>query len=126
RYEPNEDRFEKLLKSILDFYEYERPEHHPWEIGVIAGAVDRDVDLQGAVQSLKDMPLDWRQVLVDNSHRLDASLDANDRHGNKQFDRVFPYDEIRTMKWNGNPYAVAGGGSGREVLAPTAFQIAYW
>lgn len=126
RYEPNEDRRQKLIESILAFYEYERPERHPWEQGMIASAVDMDVDLAGAVQTLMEMPTDWREVAYDNSHRIDANREDLDRHQHEQFDRVFPYDEIRTMKWNGNPYAVSGGGDPRGVLSPTPYQIAYW
>lgn len=126
RYEPNEDRREILVKSILDFYEYERPERHPWELGLVAAAVDQDVDLLGAVGTLKEMPTDWRQMLYDNSHRMDAEEEVRDRHDHPQFDRVFPYDEIRTMKWNANPYTISDGGDPRAVLSPTPFQIAYW
>lgn len=126
RYEPNADRREVLKKSIKDFYEYERKEHNPWQIGVIASMVEEDVDLAGAIQSLKDMTTDWRTWRYDNSHRVDAKRWPNGRHGDPQFNVVFPYDEIRTMKWNGNPYDVAGGGSGQSVLAPTPYQIAYW
>lgn len=126
RYEPNPDRREILVKSILDFYEYEKPERHPWELGLVAAAVDRDVDLLGAVGTLKEMPTDWRQMLYDNSHRVDATEEVRDRHDHRQFDRVFPYDEIRTMKWNANPYTISDGGDPRAVLSPTPFQIAYW
>lgn len=126
RYEPNPERRERLQQSVLAFYEYEREEHHPWWIGMIGSALDQDVDLAGAVQTLKDMPADWRQMRYDNAHRKDATRWPRDRHQNAQFSRVFPYDEIRTMKWNGNPYAVEGGGNERGVLAPTPYQIAYW
>ncbi len=126
RYEPNADRRKVLEDSILAFYEYEREEHHPWEIGMIGSAIDRDVDLAGAVQTLKDMPTDWRQMTYDNEHRKDADRWPRDRHQNTQFNRVFPYDEIRTMKWNANPYRIADGGNERGVLAPTPYQIAYW
>ena len=51
---------------------------------------------------------------------------GRDRHGESQFKRVFPYDEIRTMKWNGSPYVVRGGGSANGVLSPTPYLIAYW
>jgi hypothetical protein len=126
RYEPNVERREQYVQSLLDFYEHEREEHNPWQIGVIGGVWAEDVDLSGAIRTLEDMPNDWRQWRYDNSHRMDSKRNGNDRHGNPQFARVFPYDEIRTMKWNGSPYAVVGGGTGNGVLAPTPYLIAYW
>jgi hypothetical protein len=126
RYDPNETRRAQYVQSLLDFYEYEREEHNPWQIGVIGGAYAEDVDIAGAVQTLEDMPNDWRQWGYDNSHRRDARRNGVDRHQRPQFERVFPYDEIRTMKWNGSPYAVSGGGTGNGVLAPTPYLIAYW
>ncbi|MCK6545031.1 hypothetical protein L6R52_04130 [Myxococcota bacterium] len=126
RYEPNEDRRAILVKSIRDFYEYEREEHNPWQVATIASAFGEDVDLDGAVQTLKDMPNDWRTVRYDNSHRVDARRDVNDRFDRPQFRSVFPYDEIRTMKWNSSPYAVVDGGDPRSVLVPTSYLIAYW
>jgi hypothetical protein len=126
RYEPNEDRRAILVKSIRDFYEYEREEHNPWQVATIASAYGDDVDLDGAVQTLKDLPNDWRTVRYDNSHRVDARRDQNDRFDRPQFKTVFPYDELRTMKWNSSPYAVVDGGDPRSVLVPTAYLIAYW
>jgi hypothetical protein len=59
-----------------------------------------------AARSFRGWPVDWREWLVDNAHRLDAAVDVPDRFDDAQFEIVFPYDEIRTMQWNGNPYAV--------------------
>ncbi len=126
RYEPNPERREQIVQSLLDFYRYEREEHNPWQVAVIGGAYADDVDLDGAITTLRDMPNDWREWRYDNGHRKDAKRNGIDRHGNPQFARVFPYDEIRAMKWNTSPYAVADGGSGRQVLAPTPYLIAYW
>jgi hypothetical protein len=72
------------------------------------------------------MPADWREWLVDNTHRVDAELDVPDRFDDPQFKTVLPYDEIRTMKWNGNPFAVSGGGSGGSVQSPWPWLLPYW
>jgi len=53
-------------------------------------------------------------------------LDVLDRHGHEQFKHMYPYDEIRTMKWNGNPYNVSGGSDGREEQAPWPYLMPYW
>lgn len=126
RYEPNPERRAQYVQSLLDFYEYEREEHNPWQVAIIGAYHPAEVDTEGALRTLRDMPLDWRTWLVDNAHRKDAARWPDDRHGTPQFSRVFPYDEIRTMKWNGSPYAISGGGSGQGVLAPTPYLLAYW
>jgi hypothetical protein len=125
RYEPNAQRRQRLQKSLLDFFEFEKKERNPWQVGVIASGISEVPLVDEAIQTLKEMPDDWREWDVDNSVRQDAFRGPNDRHGSKQFTEVFPYDEIRTMKWNGNPYTVDDGG-GSSVLAPTPYLIAYW
>ncbi|MCA9550557.1 MAG: hypothetical protein KC933_11015 [Myxococcales bacterium] len=126
RYEPNPERRARYVQSLLDFYEYEREEHNPWQVAVIAASHPGEVDTEGALQTLRDMPIDWRTWRYDNAHREDAGRWPNDRLGHPQFSRVFPYDEIRTMKWNGSPYQIESGSSGRGVLAPTPYLLAYW
>lgn len=125
RYEPNPERRARLQKSILDFFEYEKEERNPWQVSVIGSAVSDVPFLDQAIQTLKEMPDDWRPWRVDNAHRADADHGPSDRHGGTQFTTVFPYDEIRTMKWNGNPYRMEDGGSS-SVMAPTPYLIAYW
>lgn len=126
RYEPDPARRARYEESLLFFYEYEREEHNPWQVAVIGTVHAGDVDIAGAIETLKHMPEDWRTWRVDNAHRQDADRWPNDRHGNAQFSRVFPYDEIRTMKWNGSPYVVANGSDSPSLLAPTPYLIAYW
>lgn len=130
RYEPDEGRRARLTKSILDFQAYERRERNPWSVSVVASGVPlseaQDPGLDDALETLRVWPEDWRTWRTDNSHRLDAGRWPDDRHRRPQFDAVFPYDELKTMKWNTSPYAVEGGGSGRSVLAPTPWLIAYW
>jgi hypothetical protein len=126
RYEPNADRRKIWIQSILDFFANERPERNPWQVATIASAVDQNVALDDAMETLREMPLDLREMLYDNSHRVDADLGQSDRGGSPQFTRVFPYDEIRAALWNSNPYSVVGGGDARNVIPPTPYLIAYW
>ncbi len=126
RYEPDPERRKRYEESLLFFYEYEREEHNPWQIAVIGTVHAGDVDLAGAIDTLMHMPPDWRTWRVDNAHRQDADRWPRDRHDEAQFSRVFPYDELRTMKWNGSPYVVASGSDRPRLLAPTPYLIAYW
>lgn len=126
RYEPNVDRREKWVKSILDFHGWEKLERNALEIAVIASATE-GASLADAARTLREWPLDRREWAYDNGHRQDVVVDPEkDRFDNLQFTTVLPYDEIRTLKWNGNPYAVAGGGSGQSVQGPWPYLLPYW
>ncbi len=127
RYDPDPARRQWWLKSLRWFYEHEKPEHNPLWAGIFAMFAPGEADQAHAVQSLREMPVrDRREVLVDNSHRKDAKYIGIDRGKDKQIDRVYPFDEIRTMWWNGNPYEMIGGGNAHEVRGPMAFLLAYW
>ncbi|RME24901.1 MAG: hypothetical protein D6806_08860, partial [Deltaproteobacteria bacterium] len=127
RYEPDDSRRQRWIDSLLGMYEWEIPERNPLWTAIVAAFVPDGYKLEDALRTLREWPEDWREWLVDNSHRKDAELDPElDRHGDEQFTTVLPYDEIRTMKWNGNPYAVKGGGDGRTVQAPWPWLLPYW
>jgi hypothetical protein len=126
RYEPDADRRQQWIDSMLEVYAVEEPERNPLWAAVVAGAVADGAAVADAIDTLRVWPEDWRTWLMDNSHRLDAVVQGSDRFEGDQFDRVLPYDEIRTMKWNGNPYAVVGGGDGREVQGPWPWLLPYW
>jgi len=63
---------------------------------------------------------------VDNSHRVDAAPDGEDRHGNPQFSAGLPYDEIHLMRWDSNPYQVSKGGDGTTRHTPIFWLLPYW
>lgn len=126
RYESDPARRAKWQDSIKFFYKYERPERNPLWAAIYSLAGVDDAAAEDARRTLREMPDDLRNWGIDNSIRKDASYVGLDRHKNPEIDRVFPYDEIRTMWWNGNPYASTEGGDGRSVNAPTAWLLAYY
>jgi len=127
RYEPNEERRQRWIQSMLDMYQYELLERNPLWSAIIAGFVADGYYLEEAVGTLREWPEDWREFYTDNSHREDYVLDSvPDRFGDDQFTQVPPYDEICFTKWNGNPYQVADCGDGRAVQAPWPWLLPYW
>ncbi|MBN2495494.1 MAG: hypothetical protein JXR96_12940 [Deltaproteobacteria bacterium] len=126
RYEPDDARRARWIQSLLAMYEYEKPERNPCWAAFVAGVTPEGYELADAIRTMREWPEDWREWRVDNSHRMDVERDVDDRHGHEQIKTVLPYDEIRTMKWNGNPYALADGGDGREVQAPWPWLLPYW
>ena len=126
RYEPDDARRQRWIDSLLGMYQWEIPERNPLWAAIVASFVSDGYRLDEALQTLREWPEDWREWRVDNSHRRDAVLDVPDRSGDPQFTTTLPYDEIRTLKWNTNPYQVSGGGDGREVQAPWPWLLPYW
>lgn len=127
RYEPDEDRRQKWIESLLFLYEWEKVERNPlWAAFTALLAGFEHMDLEPALQSLREMPSDRRKWRVDNSHRKDALDWPADRFDDPQFDRVFPYDEIRTVWWNGNFHIKEDGGDGTRISGPMAWLLPYW
>ena len=98
------------LDSLEHNWQIERPERNPlWNIiyGVLTG---NECDLDAAVRTLREIPMDLIDWDVDNSARLDLELDAESgRFGELQSVEVLPYDELPIAKWNSNPIVVGGG-----------------
>ncbi|MCX7944066.1 MAG: hypothetical protein N2746_06115 [Deltaproteobacteria bacterium] len=126
RYEHNVERRKKWLNNLLKFYEWEIPERQPMWAAVVALYSEDGARVEDAIRTMREIPRDLRKVLVDNSNRQDAKDNGVDRFKKPQWDRVFPYDEIRTMWWNGNPYIKVYGGDPRYHGGPMFYSIAYW
>ncbi|MFO0568441.1 MAG: hypothetical protein U0263_22455 [Polyangiaceae bacterium] len=126
RYEPDPERRETYLNAIREFFTHEKRERNALELGLMAGALE-DVDADVAAKTLREIPMDRRSFLLDNSHRKDAKLSPDpDRFDAPQFESVFPYDEIGELEWNGNLLAVVQGADGRPIQGVWPFLLPYW
>ncbi len=107
--------------------EHEATERNPlWNAYTALAAGLEETDMEPALQSLREMPFDIREWFYDNSHRIDAADWPDARFDDAQFDTVFPYDEIRTVWWNGNLYEKVPGGSPQSLQGPVAWLLPYW
>ncbi|MBC7287015.1 MAG: transcriptional regulator, partial [Armatimonadetes bacterium] len=104
-----------------------RPQRCPlWN--VIYGALTGNpCDIDRAVETLAELPLDlvdWRMV---NSHRSDITIDDRPgRFGELQSTEIVPYDERADFRWNHNPYRLESGGEGRTEYDGAHFLLPYW
>jgi hypothetical protein len=127
RYETDPHRRALYLASLERSWQIERPEQCPlWNViyGALTGA---PCDLDGAVATLQEIPLDLRYWDVRNSQRPDVELDPDSGRFREQQARLpLPVDERPMMKWNGNPYRLDGGDGGRTEEDGTFFLLPYW
>ena len=127
RYEPDDDRRQLWQDGLLFLMEHEAGERNPlWNAFTALAVGLEETDMEAALRSLREMPFDLRKWKMDNSHRVDAADWPDDRFGDPQFDTVFPYDEIRTVWWNGNLYEKIAGGSPNTLSGPMAWLLPYW
>jgi hypothetical protein len=116
------------LESLERSWQCERAERNPlWNFIYAAGSGNSDFDAAESIQTLRQIPWELISWSVTNSHRLDITLDpVADRFKQKQSLLVLPADERPLMKWNGNPYALDGGGAGRSEDDGVFFLLPYW
>ncbi|MCS7272818.1 MAG: hypothetical protein NZ550_01545 [Fimbriimonadales bacterium] len=127
-YETNPDYRRMWLMSLERSWQIERPERSPLFNFIYGAVTGKPCDVEAAVQTLQEWPLDLRNWECRNSHRLDVVADPQrGRAGGWQPTRIVPYSERAVMRWNGNPYILDGGDPlGRREDDGTAFLLPYW
>ncbi|MCS6859023.1 MAG: hypothetical protein NZT92_01735 [Abditibacteriales bacterium] len=114
-------------QSITRSWRIEQPERCPLWNFIYGALTGKPCDIEGAVRTLKEIPLDLVMWSVRNSHRADLQWDeVAGRFGERQVRDPLPFDERPMMKWNGNPYRVDGGSTGTAEEDPTMFLLPYW
>lgn len=93
-----------------------------------AATIDPDfVDIEGAVENLRQIPTDRRQWKMINSHRKDITWDPyKDRFNKSQLLSVLPADERNFDRWNRNPYYPDSGMGGINEDDGGSWLLAYW
>ncbi len=112
-------------QAIRDHWTLEKVERNPlWDFiySTTGGPLP---DIENALWTLRNFPLDLTTWTVENSHRRDiARLPANFRR--QATDQLLPPDERAVMRWNGNPFELDGGDGGQRELAGDEFLLPYW
>ncbi len=127
-YEKNPEYRRLWLMSLERSWQIERPERSPLFNFIYGAVTGKPCDVEAAVQTLQEWPLDLRNWECRNSHRLDVQLNPKlSRAGDWHSVEVLPYSERTIMRWNGNPYRLDGGDPlGRREDDGTAFLLPYW
>lgn len=116
---------EKYRRAIEDHWEIERPEKNPlWNL-IYASTGAADFDLEQAIWSLREFPLDAIGWSVRNSHRKDLEfLEPGFRHQSTR--NVLPPDERPMSKYNGNAFRLDGGEDGHHEYSGDIYLLPYW
>lgn len=128
KYETDAELRKTYLQSLRHFYAVERPERNPlWNFIYAAMADTGDFDLSDSVWTLQRIPMDLVSWNTPNSFRWDVQVrHFDDRFRKPQSVLPLPPDERAIMKWNGNPYALDGGGNGTHEDDGAFFLLPYW
>jgi hypothetical protein len=114
------------LSALRAYWLFEAPEDCPlWNLiyGALTGG---PCNLEAAIRSLEEMPLDLVDWPTRNRDRLDLDLDPNpDRFGHRQLRRPLSWLERPLHNWAGNPYCVDGGDA-RSEEPQTLWLLPYW
>ncbi len=115
----------RYAAAIRDHWDIERIERNPLWNFVYASTGAAEFDLEGALETLRQYPLELIDWAVANSHRSDIDRLAPNFRG-QQSAQWLPPDERPVMRWNGNPLVLDGGSGGHQELAGDEFLLPYW
>lgn len=105
----------------------ERDERNSLMAMVYASVDPEDAEVEGALQTLREMPQDRRSWKQDNGHRADVIFDPRPSvRGHDVLLEVLPADERLFERWNQDPYKADNGGDGRSDGAGVDYMLAYW
>lgn len=111
--------------SVRDHWQIEQRERNPLFAFILAMTGTPQFDLEGALWTLRNYPLDLVTWTIHNSTRRDlARLPPNFRQ--EETEELLPPDERPVMRWNGNPFRLDGGDGGHTELAGDEFLLPYW
>lgn len=112
-------------ESIIDHWEYERPEKDGlWNL--FTAMVSDQFDLDEAIWYLQEYPLDLISWTVTNSHRKDIRTIPNNFR-KQTIEEVLPPDELPIRRHNANRFSLDGGNNGQsENSAGDIWLLPYW
>ncbi|NLJ00466.1 MAG: hypothetical protein GX371_04855 [Bacteroidales bacterium] len=125
RYAFNDSLKEMFRETIIEHWEFERPEKDGlWNI--FTAMVSDQFDLDEAIWYLQEYPLDLINWDVVNSHRQDIKpIPENFRQ--QTIEEVLPPDELPIRRHNANRFGLDRGSGGRsESSAGDIWLLPYW
>jgi len=114
------------VASLRRTWNMERIEANPLWNFVFGASTSEPCDIEAAVETLREMPLDFITWRMHNSHRADLNLsDAPDRRGRARAIKPLPWAERVISHWDHDPYELDGGNDLGEA-DQTVWLLPYW
>lgn len=116
-----------LLMGMKHHWEYEKPEHCVLFNLIYGAFTDEACDLDGAVKTLRDFPLDMVRRPVINSGRKGLVFDTEqERWGEApQLKEALEIDERIVHNYDSNPFRLDEGNI-TSASCPSAYLLPYW
>jgi hypothetical protein len=114
------------ISSLKQTWEAERVEANPFWNFIYGACTGEPCDVELAVETLREMPLDFILWKTRNSHRADLKFDPElQRRGIKQLAAPLSWIERPIHKWDHTPYELDAGSDLGEGN-PTTWLLPYW
>ncbi len=116
-----------LLMGMKHHWEYEKPEHCVLFNLIYGAFTDETCDLDGAVKTLRDFPLDMVRRPVINSGRKGLVFDTEQERwgGSPQLKEALDIDERIVHNYDSNPFRLDEGNI-TSASCPSAYLLPYW
>ena len=125
RYAFTDELRDRYRRTIAGHWDIERPEKNPLWSFIYADTGAEEFDIEEAIWTLQQFPLDTISWTVTNSHRHDLEfLEPNFR--GQTTDAVLSPDERPMSKHNGNAFRLDGGSAGRREFSGDIYLLPYW
>ncbi|MBQ9850129.1 MAG: hypothetical protein IJO36_05475 [Clostridia bacterium] len=127
RIEKDEAIRKYLLMGMKHHWDYERAEKSPL-FNLIYGAFTDDMcDIDTAIKSLRDMPMDYSGKRMLNSKRRNLVYDTEQERWGEDPQLLIPldFDEKICYNYDTNPYRTDWG-NGTSTCSPSCYLLPYW
>ncbi len=115
----------RFRETIRPHWEIEKPEKNPLWTFFAASMDIEPIDLEEAIWTLQNTPLDFLDWTVVNSHRKDLEF-LKENFRNQTITDVLPPDERPMSKYNGNAFDLDSRGRGHSEYSGDIYSLPYW
>ena len=116
-----------LLMGTKHHWDYERPERCAFYNLIYGAFSDEYCDLDHAIKTLREYPLDFVKRPLFNSSRKGLVYDTEQEYWGEptQLKEVLDIDSRNVHNYDSNPFRV-NEGDGRSACSPTPYLLPYW
>nr|WP_295929147.1 regulator [uncultured Dyadobacter sp.] len=123
--EKDQERQKFYRKHLEEWFARRVADHNPLVNFIYNESLNQKVELENSIAFLKDTPLDLIDWPIDHSKREDISIIRTPVLEDQQVSELQPASIRLTVRWDKNPWTVAGGNPEVE-REPVFWLLPYW